>query len=41
MALKRIAARLRMGTWTYVSNLLNEPPETQPQAQEALPLCQQ
>jgi hypothetical protein len=28
-----------MGTWTYVSNLLNEPSETQPQAQEVLPLC--
>ena len=32
--------RLQMGSWTYVSNLLNEPPETQPQAQEVLPLCQ-
>ena len=32
MSLKWIAARLQMGTWTYVSNLLNEPPETQPQA---------
>ena len=30
MSLKWIAARLQMGTWTYVSNLLNEPPETQP-----------
>ena len=40
MSLKWIAARLQMGTWTYVSNLLNEPPETQPQAQELLPLCQ-
>ena len=40
MSLKWIAARLQMGTWTYVSNLLNEPPETQPQAQEVLPLCQ-
>ena len=35
-----IAQRLQMGTWTYVSNLLNEPPETQPQAQEVLPLRQ-
>jgi hypothetical protein len=35
-----IAQRLQMGTWTYVSNLLNEPPETQPGAQEGLPLCQ-
>ena len=40
MTLKWIAARLQMGTWTYVSNLLNEPPEAQPQAQEVLPLCQ-
>ena len=40
MSLKWIAARLQMGTWTCVSNLLNEPPETQPQAQEGLPLCQ-
>ena len=39
-SLKWIAGRLQMGTWTYVSNLLNEPPETQPQAQEVLPLCQ-
>ena len=41
MSLKWIAERLQMGTWTYVSNLLNEPPETQPQAQEVLPLCLQ
>jgi hypothetical protein len=40
MSLKWIAARLQMGTWTYVSNLLNEPPEIQPQGQEVLPLCQ-
>jgi hypothetical protein len=40
MSLKWIAERLQMGTWTYVSNLLNEPPESQPQAQEVLPLCQ-
>ena len=40
MSLKWIAARLQMGSWTYVSNLLNEPPRTQPQAQEVLPLCQ-
>ena len=40
MSLKWIAVRLQMGTWTYVSNLLNEPTETQPQAQEVLPLCQ-
>jgi REP element-mobilizing transposase RayT len=40
MSLKWIAARLQMGTWTYLSNLLNKPSETEPQAQEALPLCQ-
>ncbi len=40
MSLKWNVQRLRMGTWTNVSNLLNEPPETQPQAQEALPLRQ-
>jgi hypothetical protein len=38
--LKWIATRLQMGTWTYVSNLLNEPAETEPQAREVLPLCQ-
>jgi hypothetical protein len=40
MSLKWIAQRLHMGSWTYVSNLLNEHPATQPQAQEVLPLCQ-
>ena len=40
MGLKWIAAHLQRGTWTCVSNLLNEPPETQPPAQEVLPLCQ-
>jgi len=35
-----IAQRLHMGSWTYVFNLLNEPPQTLPQAQEVLPLCQ-
>jgi hypothetical protein len=40
MSLKWIAGRLQMGSWTCVSNLLNEPPETQPQAQKMLPLCQ-
>jgi hypothetical protein len=40
MSLKWIAQRLQMGSWTYVSNLLNEPPQTQPQAQEELLLCQ-
>jgi hypothetical protein len=38
--MKWIAERLQMGTWTYVSNLLNGPPETQPKGQEVLPLCQ-
>jgi hypothetical protein len=37
---KWIAARMQMGTWTHVSNLLNKPPQNQPQAQEVLPLCQ-
>ena len=39
MSLKWIAARLHMGSWTYVSNLLNEKrlPETN---QGMLPLCQ-
>jgi hypothetical protein len=40
LSLQGIAARLEMGTWTYVSNLLNEPQKNQPQAQELLPLCQ-
>ena len=40
MSLKWIAQRLHMGSWTYVSKLLNEHPATQPQAQEVLPLCQ-
>jgi hypothetical protein len=40
MSLKWIAQRLHMGSWTYVSNLLNEQPPTHPQAQEMLPLCQ-
>ena len=40
MSLKWIAQRLHMGTWTYVSNLLNEPPPTHPAAQEMLLLCQ-
>ena len=39
MSLKRIAQRLHMGSWTYVSNLLNQRPQTPPQAQEVLPLC--
>jgi hypothetical protein len=39
MNLKWIAQHLHMGSWTYVSNLLNEQPPTQPQAQEMLPLC--
>src|ERR1035441_8758149 len=36
MSLKWIAQRLQMGSWTCVSNLLNEQPQTQPQAQEIL-----
>ena len=39
-SLKWIAERLQMGTWTYVSNLLHEPPPAHPQPQEVLPLCQ-
>ena len=39
MSLKWITQRFQMGTWAYVSDLLNEPPETQPQAREMLPLC--
>jgi hypothetical protein len=38
--LKWIAQPLAMGSWTYVSNLLNEQPKTHPQAQEVLPLYQ-
>jgi hypothetical protein len=40
LSLKWIAQRLPMGSWTCVSNLLNEPPQTQPQGQGVLPLCQ-
>jgi hypothetical protein len=40
MSLKWIAQRLQMGSWTYVSNLLNQPPQTQPQAQKELLVCQ-
>ena len=40
LSLKWIAERLHMGAWTYVSNLLNEPPESQSNEQEVLPLCQ-
>jgi hypothetical protein len=40
MSLKWIAQRLHMGSWTYVSNLLNEQSQPQPQGQELLPLCQ-
>jgi hypothetical protein len=38
--LKWIAQRLHRGSWTYVSKLLNEAPQTHPQAQEVLPLRQ-
>ena len=40
MSLKWIAQRLQMGSWTYVSNLLNQPPQMQPQAQKELLVCQ-
>jgi hypothetical protein len=40
MSLKWIAQRLQMGSWTYVSNLPNEPPQTHPPAQEVRLLCQ-
>ena len=39
ISLKWIAERLQRGTWTYVSNLLNQKSEP-PAAQEVLPLCQ-
>jgi hypothetical protein len=39
MSLKWIAERLQMGTWTCVSNLLNQKAESSP-PQEVLPLCQ-
>jgi len=32
---KWIVQRLQMGSWTYVSNLLDEQPQTPPQAQDA------
>ena len=40
LSLKWIAQRLQMGSWTYVSNLLKEQPQTHPPAQEVLPWCQ-
>ena len=40
MSLKWIAQRLHRGSWTCVSILLKEQPQTHPQAQEVLPLCQ-
>ncbi len=39
MSLKLIAERLRMGSWTCVSNLLSQTPEC-PRGQEELLLCQ-
>ena len=39
-SLQWLAQRLQRGSWTSVSNLLTEPPQTPPQAQEVLPLCQ-
>ncbi len=40
MSLKWIAERPRMGSWTYVSNLLREASSQGAQPQEELPLCQ-
>ena len=40
MSLKWIAQRLEMGSWTYVSNLLNQKSPIQTPAQGQLPLCQ-
>jgi putative transposase len=40
MSLKWIAERLRMGSWTYLSNLLSEASSHAPDPQEQLPLCQ-
>jgi REP element-mobilizing transposase RayT len=40
MSLKWIAARLQMGSWTYVSNLLHAKPNPQRLNQDLLPLCQ-
>ena len=40
ISLKWIAERLHLGSWTCVSNLLNEQPQIQPEAQEELRLCQ-
>ena len=39
-SLKWIAQRLQRGSWTYASNLLNHPPQMQPQAQKELLVCQ-
>jgi hypothetical protein len=40
MSLKWIARRLDMGSWTYVSNLLNAAPQQAASAQQQLLLCQ-
>jgi len=40
LSLKWIAQRLHLGSWTCVSNLLHEQPQTHPPAQEVLPWCQ-
>lgn len=40
MSLKWIAARLQMGSWTYVSNLLHAKPNPERLNQDLLPLCQ-
>ncbi len=39
MSLRRIAQRLEMGTWTYVSNRLNARAAASP-GQAVLPFCQ-
>jgi hypothetical protein len=40
MSLNWFVKRSPMGTWTYVSHLLNEQLQTHPQAQEVPPHCQ-
>ena len=40
MSLKWIAQRLQMGSWTYVSNLLNGKSPSHTNAHGQSPLCQ-
>ncbi|MCX6922978.1 MAG: hypothetical protein NT154_07185 [Verrucomicrobia bacterium] len=40
-ALRWIVERLHVGSWTYVSSLVNAPHQTNAQAQPMLLLCQQ